>query len=444
MTGHVRPAPPLADPETRLEAIEESTPHGVLWLARATYPDRYRHGRAQVASGRDFLPADLALVSRERAAAGVACDGWLVLDVESTGLGAHAGTIAFLVGIGAFTAHGFVVEQLLMRDPSDEPALLHALAARLERAPGLVTFNGKAFDLPLLSTRFAMARRSAPHARVVHCDLLHTARRLWARGAGECRLGALERRFLGVRRGHDVAGRDVPDLYLDYLRGGSGAALDAVLRHNRADLLSLMLLTADAARFPRRARDGFAPGSDGARDRARAARLHADAGATAEARALYAACLGSDAPRDVRQSARAWLARTRVRGGDLAGACALWRQMLEEEPDLVEPVEALAKTFEHRLRDPARALAWVDERLAGARLVPAAAAALAHRRARLTRKLGGIPPAGGPRLPGEGSESRLESQASLDRPQRTLLPFQPPASEWGPSIPGSHVEASDP
>jgi uncharacterized protein YprB with RNaseH-like and TPR domain len=76
------------------------------------------------------------------------------------------------------------LEQYLLRDPSEEPALLHAVSERLAGFAGLVTFNGKAFDAPLLATRAAVARRPVPHAGLAHCDLLHAARRAWA---GEAR-----------------------------------------------------------------------------------------------------------------------------------------------------------------------------------------------------------------------------------------------------------------
>ena len=135
-----------------------------------------------------------------------------------------------------------------MRDPADEAALLHVLSERLAAFEGLATFNGKAFDLPLLATRAAMAGRPWPHRRFC-IAISYTPRAAFGVPTDGCRLALLESRWLGVRRRHDVAGRDVPDLYLDYLRRGDPAALDAVLRHNRADILSLQLVTAHVARF---------------------------------------------------------------------------------------------------------------------------------------------------------------------------------------------------
>ena len=63
------------------------------------------------------------------------------------------------------------VTQFFMRDFDEEPALLAALEPLLTRASAVVTFNGAGFDLPLLETRFVLARRRWP-AALPHLDLL--------------------------------------------------------------------------------------------------------------------------------------------------------------------------------------------------------------------------------------------------------------------------------
>ena len=83
------------------------------------------------------------------------------------GLAGGTGTYAFLVGAARFTAEGdFVLQQFFMRDPSEEPALLDALGRFLAPAQALVTFNGKAFDAPLLNTRYLMHRMPNPMRRL--------------------------------------------------------------------------------------------------------------------------------------------------------------------------------------------------------------------------------------------------------------------------------------
>src|SRR5262249_50655694 len=98
---------------------------------------------------------DVVLSKRNREALGDP-GKWLFLDTETTGLAGGTGTYAFLVGLAWWDANGLQVEQLLMRDFSEEYSMLHELAARLAERPVLVTFNGKTFDWPLLESRFTM------------------------------------------------------------------------------------------------------------------------------------------------------------------------------------------------------------------------------------------------------------------------------------------------
>src|SRR5207244_1041051 len=84
---------------------------------------------------------------------------------------------ALVGGAGQAEGDRFVVRQFFMRDLNEEPALLAALAPLVARADGLVTYNGSGFDVPLLETRFVLARRRWPD--LWHLDLLAPARRVW-------------------------------------------------------------------------------------------------------------------------------------------------------------------------------------------------------------------------------------------------------------------------
>ena len=103
---------------------------------------------------------------------------WAFLDTETTGLAGGAGTYAFLIGVGSIDEEGFRVRQFFMRDFGDEPSLLAGLTEHLSRFDVLITYNGKTYDVPLLETRYRMARARPPFARLAHLDLLHGARPL--------------------------------------------------------------------------------------------------------------------------------------------------------------------------------------------------------------------------------------------------------------------------
>src|SRR6266478_5113255 len=169
---------------------------------------------------------------------------WAFLDTETTGLAGGAGTYAFLVGVGSIDEEGFRVRQFFMRDFGDEASLLAALTGHLSRFDVLVTYNGKSYDVPLLETRYRMARAHPPFARMAHLDLLHGARRLWKLRLDSCRLVDLENQILGLEREGDLPGEMIPYYYFQYLRTHQAFQLVPIFHHNVMDIVSLACLTA--------------------------------------------------------------------------------------------------------------------------------------------------------------------------------------------------------
>ncbi len=120
----------------------------------------------------------------------------------------------------------------------------------------LITFNGRTFDLPLLEMRFSFNRLAWPWGHLPHLDALHPARRFWRDRAevlgpdpdeSSCSLGVLEKRLSGVHRVGDVPGFEIPARFFQFARDGRAEPLEAVLEHNRLDLLSTLLVCARAA-----------------------------------------------------------------------------------------------------------------------------------------------------------------------------------------------------
>ncbi len=165
------------------------------------------------------------------------------LDTETTGLATAAGTMAFLIGLGWWESDAFRQVQLLLPDHGEERALLTALEAAIPATAWLVTYNGRGFDWPLLTTRFRMARRAAPrHAG--HLDLLPLVRRLFRHRMADARLRTAEAELLGLHRVGDVDGWEIPGRYLRFLAGAPATELAEVVRHNDQDVRSLGWLLA--------------------------------------------------------------------------------------------------------------------------------------------------------------------------------------------------------
>ena len=64
----------------------------------------------------------------------------------------------------------------------------------------------------------------------------------------DARLKTVETELLGMRRGHDIEGWQIPGLYLEMLRGGAVEPIREIVRHNHEDVRSLARLLAHAER----------------------------------------------------------------------------------------------------------------------------------------------------------------------------------------------------
>jgi uncharacterized protein YprB with RNaseH-like and TPR domain len=173
---------------------------------------------------------------------GLEVDDFCFLDTETTGLAGGTGTQVFTAAIARPHANGVELVQLFLAEPSDEPAFLAALDAELRLRRGLSTYNGLSFDLPLLRTRWLMARMPGELSEGHHVDLLHLARSLLRPRLESCTLRAVEERLLGFEREDDIPGHLIPQAYFDYLRCGWSTTLEPTLEHNRLDVLSLQHL----------------------------------------------------------------------------------------------------------------------------------------------------------------------------------------------------------
>ena len=166
------------------------------------------------------------------------------LDTETTGLSGGTGTYAFAAALARPVAGGLEVVQLFLPEPAGEPAFLHALQDELRQSAALGTYNGATFDLPLLRTRWVMARMPGDLEHPEHVDLLKLARALLRQRLENCTLRNVELALLGFERDDEVAGAVVPDAYFTYLRRGRSPLLEAALEHNRQDVVSLLYLHA--------------------------------------------------------------------------------------------------------------------------------------------------------------------------------------------------------
>ena len=401
---------PSARLEDRVDAYEVQTHFGSCLIAEARLPAAEVRG----------LPLAAALTASGSAVAACTRDPRLdhfdlrqaaFLDTETSGLAGGAGTFAFMVGIGMFEGEGndtvYIVRQVFMRSPAEERALLEVTANLLARCEGLVSFNGRAFDVPLLTTRYALQRQPSPLTGVSHFDLLPAARQRWRLRLPSCALSALERDILEHPRSQeDVPGWLIPSLYSDYARSAasgkpSATAIEDMTRvfyHNREDIVSMVPLAAilcspfeETGQLVRH--EAYHPVDTVSLGRSFEELGWLDAGERAYRVALERPL--SPEARTVALSRLGWLLKRQERRVE---AVAVWQDWITSVPGAdPTPYEELAKHHEWQANDLQSARTWTLWALHTARQLPAgpareqALASLQHRLNRLERRLAETP-----------------------------------------------------
>ncbi len=291
-------------------------------------------------------------------------------DTETTGL-AGAGAVIFLFGIAAVRGERMVVEQVFLGDFPGETAFLEHVERLLAEHRLFVSFNGRSFDKTILTERFLIdgRRLSMPE----HLDLLYPSRRLWASLTPDCRLKTLEEAILGIDRGEDVDGFEVPDIYFEFLRSGDLGRLPVVFDHNHRDVITLARLLATIEQA-----------------------LAGDDAVPVDPHGVGHLLLGRGERRGLDHLRRGYdggrLTCGTALGGELKRAGAwreaveLWHDMAKRHRDRGAAVE-LAKYYEHRAKDYDAALKCVKPFFGGVRKgARALDCDLLRRVARLRRK----------------------------------------------------------
>jgi uncharacterized protein len=300
------------------------------------------------------------------------------MDTETTGLSGGSGTYVFAAAVARPIDCGLRVAQVFLPQPGMESAFLHALREELDPADEIATFNGASFDLPVLRTRWVMARMPGELTEAAHVDLLTLVRALYRHRLESCSLRMVEERVLGYERDDPLPSAQVPDAYFDYLRAGSLDFLEAALEHNRLDVISLvhlhsrLLLRLTGAETGMDAADWLALGRHRFRRGARADGWRALRNATSFAKG------------DASATAGLLLSKRLVRRGAIAAADSLLGWLESSVTEDIRLSIARARLLEWRRRDALSALSVVE---AAMRRMPDEAPSLEHRRARLRRKL---------------------------------------------------------
>jgi hypothetical protein len=355
--------------------------HGEFFFSRSIFHADAPHGGRLI---KDCLKIDMNAASMLANQPRIACfnpHDALFFDTETTGLAGGTGTLPFLIGLGFFEGEDFITCQLFARDYSDEKAMLAYLNETASQKKFLVSFNGRAFDLSLLSARFILNRLEDTLKFMPHLDLLNPSRRLLSHRTTNCRLVTLEDEVLGFRRTGDVPGSEIPQRYFDWLRSRNPSLMEDVFEHNRLDIVSMAALVSHLTEVI----SGSIIEKTHPGDNLAAAKIHKDTGNMELMREMIDAVIISDT-NSYSAEAKKMLSLIHKKSDRWEDAVCLWEEITSSDSHGIFALIELAKYCEHRSHDIGRAVSLVEKALEHSALTEDERASFKHRHKRLLLK----------------------------------------------------------
>jgi uncharacterized protein len=346
------PAPAAPDSREPVQFVENA------------YNLNTRYGDVALSLGLEIPGKDLAFLSHDEAFEALDLESALFLDLETTGLAGGTGTVPFLVGMGYYRDGAFKVAQYFLAEMGDEETMIGELG-RFIRDMGfrsLVTYNGKAFDLPLLETRFAMNRAKCPLTGLPHLDFLFAARQLWKHKYESCRLFHLAREIVRAERDEDIPGAEIPWRYFQYIRTGDYSLIEPILYHNQEDILSLLGVVIAGAGLLGQGRRPAGETDMDSMDLVGVGKLFESAGDRERSVEFFEQALKKNLSGHVSVSVHKKLSTHFKRTQDWDKAVTLWKSMSRQ--DQIDSFRELAMYYEHREKSYEAAYGAAEEGLA--------------------------------------------------------------------------------
>ena len=349
------PPQPVFEPETRESFRFLENPHGLS----------VRYGRIQMGDGLR-IPGDiLTCMSHDPAFNDLDLSSAVFLDLETTGLSGGSGVIPFLTGLGYYRDDKFWVVQYFLGELGAEEDMLKDMAQFFDDMDfkSVVTYNGKAFDLPLLETRFLLNRLPLPLKDLPHLDFLFPARRLWGHKYENCRLSHLALELIGTDRAEDIPSAEIPWRYFQYIQTGHYDLIEPIIYHNVEDILSLLGVVVLGASVFLQDEDLCDP--DGM-DLFGAGKIMESFGDMEKSTRFYQKALEHSTSEEVALSVRKRLSRHQKKNDLNEDAVRLWKEMANTERvtlDVLYSYRELAMYFEHREKNFEEARRYAEEGL---------------------------------------------------------------------------------
>jgi uncharacterized protein YprB with RNaseH-like and TPR domain len=351
--------------EKRPVQTVEPQPRESLLFLENPYTYAVKYGKTGIGDGLS-IPGDiLYLLSRDAGFRHLDLSTALFIDLETTGLAGGTGTLPFLVGMGYYRNDRFNVAQYFLGEPAEEDRMIRELGQFFQEMgfQSVVTYNGKAFDLPLLETRFVMSRRPFGVSSLPHLDLLFAARHLWKHKHESCRLAHLAQQIVAADRAEDIPSSEIPYIYSRYLDTGDFSLVEPILYHNQEDILSLLGLVIAAAKLFVEDRAACDEGFD-ALDMVGVGKVLKSTGNLEKWVAYSEMALGGRLPGELAKRVKVDLSDHFKKTKDWQKAVSLWQDLSATDQSEFRSFRELAIHFEHREKDYEAAMRVVRDGLA--------------------------------------------------------------------------------
>ena len=370
---------PLAAPRARMEPAAAAEP---FLVKDFYYALDGRYGKVRLGDWLALEPGSLAIIAGSQVFAEVDPCRVVFFDSETTGLAGGTGTIPFMLGFGFFSEQTFQVKIFMLQDLDREGDFLLAVAEFLRRGEfsAAVTYNGKAFDFPLLETRYILQRQRFPLLDLPHLDFLFPARTIWKNTYDSRKLGYLGEMLLGLSRGDDIEASSIPALYFSFLRSQDFSLIEPVMEHNAMDLVGLAAVVLLGLRYL----EDYSLTADGG-EILGLGMLCERAGLLERAEGFYRAAGESGSRGEVQNLAMRRLSVLLKKKKLYGEALELWQQLAAA--DDLQAQREISVHYEHRERNYVLALSYVEKALSGGSLSPARQQELEKRLERLRKKI---------------------------------------------------------
>lgn len=161
-----------------------------------------------------------------------------VFDIETTGLSPKYCSV-ILIGVLFNDGNNTIIKQFFAENENQEKELLLTFIEHISNFKNHITFNGIAFDIPFLNSRFSKHNISFYLDKSYDTDILRLVKPYKEKlSLSDCKLKTIEK-YMGIYRQDTISGKESVKLYKEYVNNKSQELKDIILLHNYEDIYYL-------------------------------------------------------------------------------------------------------------------------------------------------------------------------------------------------------------